>query len=310
MLVIVGLDDSPGADVALALVSDLSWPRGTRFVFVTTYPGPEGFIGTIPEIGWFERESTATPRPDLLEALDAKAVPLRRRGHPVEVRAERGPAARVLIDAAAVLQADLIVVGSRGRGQTTSALLGSVSAEIVDHAPCPVLVARRAIVSRALVATDGSSSARMVPDILGRWDLMHEVPVDVVSVAPHPPVALDLLFATIGPAAKGVHSRAEEVTRHQEFADWTARRLSDYGWKTTAIVRVGDAANEIVTCAGLRRCDLIVTGSRGIGDLHRMISGSVAHDVLLHSDCSVLVMRGHVPARATKAVMSNAALAV
>jgi nucleotide-binding universal stress UspA family protein len=107
-----------------------------------------------------------------------------------------------------------------------------------------------------------------------------------------------------------MESRVEEVTRHQEFADWTARRLVDYGWKTTAIVRVGDAASEIVTCAGLRGCDLIVTGSRGIGDLHRMITGSVAHDVLLHSHCSVLVMRGQVPARQARPVTSPAALAV
>lgn len=310
MLVIVGLDGTPGADVALALVNDLSWPAATRFVFVTAYSGPEGLIGTVPEVGWFERESSATPRPDLLEALDGKAVPLRRRGHVVEVRAERGPAARVLIDAASVLMADLIVVGSRGRGQATSALLGSVSAEVVDHAPCPVLVARTATISRALVATDGSGSARMIPDILGRWGLLHDVPVDVVSVAPDPPAALDLLLAAVGPATAENHSRSAEVARHQDFADWTARRLAEYGWKTSAIVRLGEAANEIVTCAGLRRCDLIVTGSRGIGDLHRIISGSVAHDVLLHSRSSVLVMRGQVPARVRQPAMGAAAFAV
>jgi nucleotide-binding universal stress UspA family protein len=43
--------------------------------------------------------------------------------------------------------------------------------------------------------------------------------------------------------------------------------------------------------------DLIVTGSRGIGTLRRIMAGSVAHDVLTHARSSVLVMRGHVPAR-------------
>lgn len=51
-----------------------------------------------------------------------------------------GHAAGALLDAAR--GADLLVVGSRGHGGFTSALLGSVSMQCVLHAPCPVLVFR------------------------------------------------------------------------------------------------------------------------------------------------------------------------
>src|ERR1700722_8052199 len=51
-----------------------------------------------------------------------------------------GNSARVLIDASA--GADLLVVGSRGHGGFTEALLGSVSQHCVQHASCPVVVIR------------------------------------------------------------------------------------------------------------------------------------------------------------------------
>ena len=51
-----------------------------------------------------------------------------------------GNSARVLLDASA--GADLLVVGSRGHGGFTEALLGSVSQHCVHHAPCPVLIVR------------------------------------------------------------------------------------------------------------------------------------------------------------------------
>lgn len=64
--------------------------------------------------------------------LDSRAVvyPVVAEGHP----------AQVLIEAAA--GADLLVVGSRGNGSFTSALLGSVSQHCTHHSRCPVVVIR------------------------------------------------------------------------------------------------------------------------------------------------------------------------
>jgi nucleotide-binding universal stress UspA family protein len=58
----------------------------------------------------------------------------------VRPRVVEGNASRVLLDAAA--DADLLVVGSRGHGGFTEALLGSVSQNCVHHARCPVVIVR------------------------------------------------------------------------------------------------------------------------------------------------------------------------
>ena len=63
------------------------------------------------------------------------------------------------------MAADLVVVGHRGHGRWESILLGSVSAEVVDHAPCPVLVARDERLGPIILADDRSSHARAAEQV-------------------------------------------------------------------------------------------------------------------------------------------------
>jgi nucleotide-binding universal stress UspA family protein len=58
----------------------------------------------------------------------------------VDLRLIQGQAARALLQAAE--GADLVVVGSRGRGGFTGLLLGSTSQQVLHHAPCPVAIVR------------------------------------------------------------------------------------------------------------------------------------------------------------------------
>jgi nucleotide-binding universal stress UspA family protein len=58
----------------------------------------------------------------------------------VEQRLVDAPAAAALIEAAK--DAELLVVGSRGHGGFTGLLLGSVSQQVANHAPCPVVIIR------------------------------------------------------------------------------------------------------------------------------------------------------------------------
>jgi nucleotide-binding universal stress UspA family protein len=296
--VVVGLDGSGPSEVARQLVESIGWPMGTQFVFAAAYGGRLRPQSDAAGVGWFHAASESTPRPDLLDELDLMAEPLRKAGYVVEVRVERGHAGHVLRELAAEGAADLVVVGSRGHGTAASAILGSTSAELVDHSVCPVLVARAPRVSRALVATDGSPSAVAIPAVLARWRILRDIRFEVVSVAPRAMPASDYLVTAWAPPTEVVRpADDDQARRHQRFADNLVEDLASAGFSATGLLRYGDPAREIVAGAREGHDDLIITGSRGLGDLQRIMIGSVAHDVLLHSHASVLIMRGHVPAR-------------
>jgi nucleotide-binding universal stress UspA family protein len=74
----------------------------------------------------------------------AQALVERGRAEGVEVSflVWTGDPGDVIVDAAAAEHADMVLVGSHGRGVVGRFLLGSVSEHVVRHAPCPVLVVR------------------------------------------------------------------------------------------------------------------------------------------------------------------------
>jgi len=80
---------------------------------------------------------------DLKEVFDHQVDVLREVGYDVELRIEsgvgRGPAA-LIAEAATEVGADVIVIGTHGRGAAATMLLGSVAKALLHIAPCPVLV--------------------------------------------------------------------------------------------------------------------------------------------------------------------------
>jgi nucleotide-binding universal stress UspA family protein len=297
MRILMALDGSDSSIQARDLVAGLPWPDGTAIHLVTAYQAPIDWSGGpgagMPWVG----DAEDALRDELAAELERLAEPLTKHAWEVERRVIEGRPATAIIDAARDFGTDLIAIGSRGRGPLTSMLLGSVSAEVVDQASCSVLVARGERVSRLLVATDGSDVARAIPDLLSTWGVFRGVAAEAFSVAPPPERTFELVadVYTLG-RYDFTEDRQQLLDRHRRFAEEMAERLDERGIPATSTVLAGDAAHEIIAAARRRGVDLIVTGTRGLHGVERVILGSVARNVLLHASCSVLVVRNSIPA--------------
>ena len=76
------------------------------------------------------------------EAVERVAEEIRGITANVDTIVRSGAPADQIIRAADDLEADLIVVGGRGKGAVEAIVLGSVAYRVLHHAPCPVLVTR------------------------------------------------------------------------------------------------------------------------------------------------------------------------
>ena len=260
---------------------------------VTAYELPTAWIGDTAMAGgdWILAAADGL-REDAEALLHRLAEPLGQHGLQVDPRVLRGRTATVILETAAQKDADLIVLGSRGHGPIAAMLLGSVSAEVAEHAACSVLIARGARVERILIATDGSECAGVIPDELQAWGVFRDVPATCLSVTPvdSPAFALMVDLYTMGSQPLERHREAL-AEAHQGYATAMAERLSATGIPTSPEVRAGDAAREIIDASAAHGADLVVTGSRCLHGLDRWLLGSVARNVLLHTKASVLIVR-------------------
>lgn len=293
MKVLLALDGSAPSLVARDLIVGLPWPAETVVHLLAAYQVPIDWTGGVGSTMDWVGDVEDAIRDQFHDELWTHAVPLVDGPLKIERHVIRGRAADAINDLASEIGADLIVTGSRGRGQLASMLLGSVATEVATHASCPVLVARGTTVSRLLVATDGSATANAIPERLGEWDVFRGSHADAVAVSVPDDPGFELMVGlyTLGDERLAA-LRTESAEKARADADAMAQRLSSIGIPATSHVKKGDPAHEILAAAEDYGSDVIVTGSRGLGALERLLLGSVARNVVIHARRSVLIMRG------------------
>lgn len=137
--IVVGVDGSPSSARALHWALHQARLTGASLDATASWEYPPSWGWSVPVADVDLSEGMHTALADTVEQVLAAEPPGQA---PVEVRRHvvHGNAAQALLDTAR--GADLLVLGNRGHGGFTGALLGSVGQHCVQHASCPVVIVR------------------------------------------------------------------------------------------------------------------------------------------------------------------------
>jgi nucleotide-binding universal stress UspA family protein len=191
---------------------------------------------------------------------------------------------------AASRRADTVVVGSRGVGAVTEALLGSTSMQLAAYSSCPVVVVRQPVAGldssrRVVVGVDGSDLSAKATGYAFEQASGRSRGITVLH-AWNPSVYYS------GVALSALVEPWEEVMAEQELitleaiAPWT-EKFPDVDVRTQ--VMQGRPADVLVDAS--ESAKLVVVGSRGRGGFRGLLLGSVSRSVLHRAHCLVAVIR-------------------
>ncbi len=311
MKVLLAVDGSDASMSAVAAAHRLATPARSSIEVVSVIPDSFATDGSPwPNVVRVDPPSDRDRvRDDVATRLEEIASRFRPDRMSVEAKVLEGRPATEIVAEATRSGADLIVIGARGQSAVRRLLLGSVSSEVVDHAPCPVLVARHAGIDRVMLATDGSPGALDAAGFIADTGLFGSARIRVVSIV-DPGMPWWAGIAPVdGAASVEAYRDAVEVSEQhaREAAEKAAARLRGLQVEAEALTG-GDVVAAILDEATAWRPDVIVLGARDIGTVRRWLLGSVSRSILHHAEASVLIVRsGAAAAPAQEATLATSA---
>ncbi len=290
--ILLATDGSPAAHLALGAAADLARRSGASLHLVTAYEfAPASVLAYAPYIGpnsaWDSFEADARR---LLDDEQDRVVAL---GATVgSLHVAREPAFTAVMDVAEMVEADLVVLGSRELNGLKRLVVGSVSEHVVHSVHRPVLIVRGGEGSwppaRVIVGFDNTRGAKCAARFAATiTHLYKDLPIELVEADAELSVAADRF---LGRDDENIES--EHLLEFARSLDPIAGRVVE-----TAVV-VGDPADALNATESQRPdTKLIVVGSRDLGTVRRFLLSSVSTK-LLHSGHTALLV---VPEHATPA---------
>jgi nucleotide-binding universal stress UspA family protein len=237
------------------------------------------------------------PHDRILEELKRFAEPVAAAGLECDALLRDGNAAKEILDLAGTLPADLLVMGTHGRGGFERLVLGSVAEKVLRKASCPVLTvpaprpdatAPLAPFARILCPVDFSPSSMKALDY-------------ALSLAQEAKATLTVLHVVEwSPDEEVREHRHFDVPEYRRYLEEEARSMLRQAIPEEArlwcapreIVVPGKPREEILRAAREAQAEMIVMGVQGRGAVDLMFFGSTTHHVIRESHCPVLTIRG------------------
>jgi nucleotide-binding universal stress UspA family protein len=198
------------------------------------------------------------------------------------IRAETAHIGAAIANSVRTFEADLLVVGSRGKSDWRALFEHGVSNQVLTSVNCPVLVVREDSASMLQEPT------RVLLAVAGGDDV---VPAARAAIAAAWAPGSKVLVAHVAQALISVDGAYVESDEEiQSTIDRAARLLKEAGTATeTTVAGHGPVARVIAQIAAQWQADVIVIGSSRLGNLGSIMFGSVTHDLIRETRRPVLV---------------------
>ena len=274
--ILVPLDRSAEASAALPYVAALATP-GTEIILLTVV-------------------SSAGDADSARAGPEAAAQRLRVAGQTVRTEVATGDPARRIVDMAADLRVELIVMASHGRGAVGRLIHGSVADRVGRESPVPVMIVRtRQIepgpvgITRLVVPLDGSSRAETALPVAIAISRRLGTPISLVRVVD----PTDLMPPAVGVGETipfEIYDEAEKELEEEtrRYLDTMAQKLREQGLPVTISLLMGSPASSIEEATHLG--DVLVLCSHERTRVMRWLLGSVAEKLTREDESPVILV--------------------
>lgn len=233
------------------------------------------------------------------KALKGPLSTLKKAGLEAGSQSRVGAAAEEIAAVADKEAADLIVMGSHGRGSFTGLVMGSVTNAVLARTLHPMLVLRdsQALKADSLkvgVAVDGSKYGReAVRYVIRHRNLFGAQPqITLINVVPDFAGAVMPDMAGMAlPAFSAEEIEAMQAKAFNAAVDPARKLIEKSALSCTTVRLAGNPGDELAAYAKKKKLDVLVMGSHGYGAFKQAVLGSVATRVTAQCATPVLLIR-------------------
>jgi len=281
--ILLGDDRSDHASAALALLEDLPLAAGTDVTVFRAFS-----------------PNQATDLVLMEDALNQTCNRLKRKGLAAHPELLLGIPTVKFLKHAEEQKPDLIIIGAKGLRATTGILVGGVAQQVVEYAPCPVLVVRAPYhgIHEVMVVTDGSVSSQHTLEFLGRLPLPNGARLWVMHVLPPPSISMLYMEPPMGSApiamldteqvaAQAAREERDGQALLDEAADLRTNLGDDVGHRTAR--QFGSDGHDL----GLQNDDADFSWTSGTGHATRPLRLATGGKGQNNGDCRQSESRGN-----------------